>query len=100
MDNADKGKEPAATDAASLDTYSLIGMFIALLAEQAWRHIGLTMDPKTQQVKKDFERAAVAIDCIEFMTRKLEGVIPEGDAKKMRALVADLQINYAREKSA
>jgi len=100
MTSAEEGKEPDALDITSLDTYTLIAMFIGILTEQAWRHLGLRMDPKTQETKKDFERAAIAIDCIEFMTSKLEKVVPEDEVKRLRALVADLQINFAREKAA
>jgi len=57
------------------------------------------MDPKTQETRKDFERAAMAIDCIEFMAGKLEKAVPEDEAKRLRALVADLHINFAREKA-
>jgi hypothetical protein len=98
MANADEEKEPAVVDIASLDTYALIAMFIGILAEQAWRHMGLRMDPKTQEAKRDFERASVAIDCVEYMTGKLKGAVPEDEAKKLKALVADLQINFARER--
>jgi len=100
MGSADEVKEPAALDITSLDTYTLIAMFIGILAEQAWRHMGLRMDPKTQETKKDFERASIAIDCIEFMASKLGRAIPDDEAKRLRALVADLQINFAREKTA
>jgi len=41
----------------------------------------------------------MAIDCIEFMTVKLGRVVPEDEAKRLRALVADLQINFARIKA-
>jgi len=99
MASADEGKEPSVLDITSLDTYELMAMFIGILAEQAWRHMGLRMDPKTQETKRDFERASAAIDCIEFMARKLEKVVPENEAKKLRALVTDLQINFARERS-
>jgi len=99
MASAEEGKEPGALDITSLDTYTLIAMFIGILTEQAWRHLGLRMDPKTQETKKDFERAALAIDCIEFMTGRLERVVPEDEVKRLKALVADLQINFARIKA-
>lgn len=99
MTSADEKKEPNVVDITSLDTYTLIAMFIGILAEQAWRHMGLRMDPKTQETRRDFERASMAIDCIEFMMGKLERVLPEEQAKKLKALVTDLQINFAREKS-
>ena len=99
MASADEEKEPAVVDITSLDTYALIAMFIGILAEQAWRHMGLRMDPKTQEAKRDFERASVAIDCVEYMTGKLERAIPPEEAKRLKSLVADLQINFARERS-
>jgi len=89
-------KEPAILDVASLDTYFLITMFISTLAEQAWRHLGIRMDPKTQEIKKDLERASVAIDCIECMVAKIQKALPEDDIRRLKSLLADLQINYAR----
>jgi len=96
MAKAEEGKEPDVLDITSLDTYTLITMFIGILTEQAWRHLGLRMDPKTQEAKKDFDKAAMAIDCIEFMAGKLEKAVSEDEAKRLRTLVADLQINFAR----
>ncbi|MGQ9513916.1 MAG: hypothetical protein ACUVTL_02520 [Thermoproteota archaeon] len=61
-------KGPEVLDIASLDTYALLAMFISILTEQAWRHLGIRMDLKTQEAKKDLERASVAIDCIEVIS--------------------------------
>jgi len=42
-------------------------------------------------------KAAAAIDCITVMVDKLAPRLPEGELASLRSLVADLQINYARQ---
>ncbi len=86
-------------DIASLDTYHLLRLFVGILSEQAWRHIGLRMDPRTREVKKDFERARVAIDCVAFLVEKMEPILSDEERRRLRALLADLQVNFVRQKS-
>ena len=84
-------------DISFLDLYQLLELFVILLSEQAWRHMGLRVDPRTNKIKKDFERAHVAIDCIISIVDKLEPHLT-GDVKnRLRSLITDLQINYARQ---
>lgn len=83
-------------DITSLDTYTLLGLFISILSAQAWQHMGLRVKPGTDQIVKDFDRARTAIDCISFLIDKLEPHIPENEKTKLRSLLTDLQINFAR----
>ena len=57
----------------------------------------MRVDPRTNEIKKDFERAHVAIDCIISLVDKLEPQLA-GEAKnRLRNLITDLQINFARQ---
>lgn len=90
-------QEAGPVDISFLDLYQLLELFVMLLSEQAWLHMGLRVDPRTNEIKKDFERAHVAIDCIISIVDKLEPHLT-GDVKnRLRSLITDLQINYARQ---
>ena len=95
--NEAERQEARPVDISFLDLYQLLELFVILLSEQAWRHIGLRVDPRTNETKKDFERASVAIDCIISIVDKLEPHIAGDAANRLRSLITDLQINYARQ---
>jgi len=40
-----------------LDLYQLLELFVILLSEQAWRYMGLRVEPATNEIKKDFVKA-------------------------------------------
>ena len=46
-------EEPKVQDITSLDTYSLIGLFISLLSAKAWQTMGLRVKPGTDKIEKD-----------------------------------------------
>ena len=92
-----KGRTPPILDVTALDTYVLLGLFISILSNQAWQHMGLKVKPKTDKVEKDFEHARVAIDCIASLIEKLEPHIPDAEKNELRNLLADLQINFVRK---
>jgi hypothetical protein len=91
----DKAPEPL--DVTSLDVYQLLGLFIGILSEQAWQYIGLRLRPASQKVEKDMPRAKVAIDCVSYMIERLEPQVGDAEKNKLRALLADLQINFVRQ---
>lgn len=90
-------QEAGPVDISFLDLYQLLKLFVMLLSEQAWKHMGLKVDPRTNEIKKDFQRAHVAIDCIISIVDKLEPHIAENTKNHLRNLITDLQINYARQ---
>lgn len=53
--------ETGPVDISLLDLYQLLDLFIMLLSEKAWRYIGLRVDPRTNEIKKDLVKADVAI---------------------------------------
>ena len=97
MSKEEKEEEkPVAVDMTAIDTYVLITLFINILGTQAWQHLGLRVKPGTDEIVKDLKRAKVAIDCIEFLIDKVTPYIPNSEKKRIRKLLADLQINFVR----
>lgn len=94
-----KKEQAQAVDISMLDTYTLLGLFINLLGIQAWRDMGLQMDPKTSEIKTDYERASVAIDSIGFLISKLEPKLGPSEQSKLKNLLSDLQINFVQQSS-
>ena len=90
-------QEPSPVDISLLDVYQLLELFVMLLSEQAWRLIGLRVDPRTNEIKKDFARAHVAIDCIIALVDKMEPYLTSEKKDRFRNLIADLQMNYAQQ---
>jgi hypothetical protein len=91
------GKEPPGmVDVASLDTYSLLGLFVGLLAEKAWQTMGLRTKPGTDKIETDFDQARVAIDAVGFLADKLQPRLPDEEKQRLEGLVADLKLNYVK----
>ena len=90
------GEEPKIQDIASLDTYSLIGLFIGLLSAKAWETMGLRVKLGTDKIEKDFDQARIAIDTIDFLVQKLKSRVPEPDRSRLESLVGDLKLNFVR----
>ena len=93
----DEKQKAGLVDISTLDVYLLLQFFITLLSEKAWRYIGLRVDPRTNETETDFERAQVAIDCIIAIVDKLEPRLTGDEKNRLRNLITDLQINYARQ---
>lgn len=96
-DSDDKKQKARAVDVSTLDLYHLLQFFITILSEKTWRYIGLRVDPLTGEIETDFERAHTAIDCIISLVDKLEPHLTEDEGNRLRNLITDLQINYARQ---
>ena len=96
-DSAGEKQKAGFVDISTLDLYHLLQFFITILNEKAWRYIGLRVDPITGEIETDFERAHVAIDCIMSLVDKLESHLTEDEKNKLRSLITDLQVNYARQ---
>ena len=97
MSKEGENKEKAVLDIGSLDIYTLINFFIEILSLKAWRDMGLRVDPQTNTVKKDVERAKMAIDCISVLIDKLEPHVSTEDKNRLRSILSDLQINFVRK---
>ena len=100
VEKEEGNEEPTMVDLTAVDTYSLLGLFINILSAQAWQHMGLRTVPGTGEIKVDFDRAGVAVDCVAFLIKKLEPHLEEREKGRLRNLVADLQINFVRQREA
>jgi len=89
-------RQPEMMDIASLDVYSLLGLFVGILAEKAWQTLGLRTKTGTDKVETDFDQARVAIDTVSFFAEKLQPRLPEEEKRRLEGLVADLKLNYVR----
>lgn len=96
VEQSNDDEKPLTFDITSLDTYSLLALFVNILNAQAWQHMGLRVKPGTDQTERDLERARTAIDCIAFLINQLEAHVPESEGKHLKNLLADLQINFVR----
>lgn len=90
----EKGREPVGVDISALDTYTTLKLFLSILADQAWRKMGLIADPRTNKVEKDMNQAKTAIDCFQFMLKQLEAHLTEDEKNKLNNVLSDLQINF------
>jgi hypothetical protein len=84
-------------DLTALDLDQLLGLFVGILSAKAWQYMGLRLSPGKEEAEKDLVKAAAAIDCISVMVDKLAPRLPEEELTGLRSLIADLQINYARQ---
>lgn len=89
-------EEPKVQDITSLDTYSLIGLFISLLSAKAWQTMGLRVKPGTDKIEKDLDQARTAIDTVDFLVQKLKTRIPELERSGLESMVGDLKLNFVR----
>lgn len=89
--------EVGSIDISLLDIYQLLDLFIMLLSEQAWRYIGLRVDPRAKETKKDTAKAHLAIDCIISLVDKIEPNLPDKDKDRLRNLITNLQIKYVQQ---
>lgn len=88
---------PQPVDLTALDLDQLLGLFISLLVAKAWQYMGLRITPGKEDVEKDLAKASAAIDCVSYMVDKLAPSLPDEEAAKLRAMVTDLQLNFARQ---
>lgn len=89
-------RQPEMVDIASLDVYSLLDLFVGILAEKAWQTLGLRTKTGTDKVETDFDQARVAIDTVSFFAEKLQLRLSEDEKRRLEGLVADLKLNYVR----
>lgn len=84
---------------ASLSAGDMIQWVIAGLAEKAWERMGLVANPATGKITRDFEDARLAIDAVAALVDLLAPRIDPTGLRRLQALLADLRINYAAQRS-
>ena len=95
-DNQDE-EAPQALDLTVLELDQLLGIFISLLSAKAWQYMGIRLTPGKEETEKDLVRAAAAIDLVTVMVDKVASFLEEDDVGRLRSMIADLQLNYARQ---
>ena len=88
---------PQALDLTVLELDQLLGIFISLLAAKAWQYMGIRLTPGKEETEKDLVKAAAAIDLVTVMVDKVAPFLDEDDVGSLRSMIADLQLNYARQ---
>jgi len=88
---------PQALDLTVLELDQLLGIFISLLAAKAWQYMGIRLTPGKEETEKDLVKAATAIDLVTVMVDKVAPFLDEDDVGSLRSMIADLQLNYARQ---
>lgn len=94
--NSDGNSPPNVVDIASLDTYTILSVFLGLLAERAWQTMGLRAKPGTDKIETDLQEAKTAIDTVSFLVEKLQARLPDEERRRLEGLIADLKLNYVR----
>ncbi|MGC8850504.1 MAG: DUF1844 domain-containing protein, partial [Candidatus Bathyarchaeia archaeon] len=89
-------EEKARMDLSAMDIDQLLIIIIEILAAKAWQYMGIRLIPGKEELEKDMAKAALAIDCAAFMVGRLTPRLPEAEARRLKAIVTDLQINYVR----
>lgn len=89
--------EPTAPPAVPLDVYDLLRFCIGALNARAWVALGLLADPATGQLSKDLTQARIAIDCVDFLAKQLEGVAGESEKRDLAVMLRDLRLNYVNQ---
>lgn len=86
-----------AINLASLDTYSLLTVFIGILSVQAWQDMGLRIMPGKDKIEKHLDRAKTAIDCISYLIDRVDAHVSDEEKTRLRSLLADLQLNFVNQ---
>lgn len=93
----EKQEEQQTVDLTTIDIDQLLALFIGILAAKAWQYMGIRLAPDKKEAEKDLAKAAAAIDCAALLTDRLAPSLPEAEARRLRAMITDLQINYAKQ---
>ena len=92
-----EGEAPPALNLTALELEQLMGLFVGILSAKAWQYMGLRVAPGKEEAEKDLAKAATAIDCVSYVVDRLAPSVTEEELSGLRSMLADLQINYARQ---
>ncbi|OFX13080.1 MAG: hypothetical protein A2Z18_04840 [Armatimonadetes bacterium RBG_16_58_9] len=79
------------------DVYATLGFTVGMLAEQAWRFMGIRLAPGKKEPEKDLGQAKIAIDTLVFISDKLHPRITDEERSSLRELISNLQINFVQQ---
>ena len=90
-------EEPMSLDLTSFELELLIGLCINLFSAKAWQYMGVRLTPGKEEAEKDLVKAATAIDIVTVMVNTVAPYIDEDEIGRLRSMISDLQLNYARQ---
>jgi hypothetical protein len=90
-------EKPATLDLTAVELDDLLGLFIGIMSEKAWQYMGIRLAPGKTEADKDMAKAQSAIDCVAFLTEKIAPNLSPDDARRLRARITDLQLNYVKQ---
>jgi hypothetical protein len=90
-------ERPATLDLTAVELDDLLGLFIGIMSEKAWQYMGIRLAPGKTEADKDMAKAQSAIDCVAFLTEKIAPNLSPDDARRLRARITDLQLNYVKQ---
>jgi len=96
-DDVEGEEGPQPLDLTALELEQLMGLFVGILSAKAWQYMGLRVAPGKEEAEKDLAKAATAIDCVSYVVDKLALSVTEEELSGLKSMLADLQINYARQ---
>ncbi|MBC7328161.1 DUF1844 domain-containing protein [bacterium] len=79
------------------NVWDLLKAFVITLSENAWRWMGLVVNPVTGRPERDMEQARVAIDCVDILIQRLEGKLSWEETKSFKEILANLQMNFVQQ---
>jgi hypothetical protein len=94
---SEEKESPAPLNLTAVELDDLLGLFIGILSEKAWQYMGIRLAPGKSEAEKDMAKAQSAIDCVAFLTEKIASSISPDDARRLRSMVTDLQLNYVKQ---
>ncbi len=95
-DEEEKPGEPEAEELPEVSIYSLLRMFVGMVMQQAWVHLGVQMDQTKQKVQQDLPKAKTAIDTLASLVAHLQPDLEATEKRELERALADLRINYTR----
>jgi len=90
-------EEPGREGPPPPDIVDIVESMIGVLAGEAWKYMGLVVDPATGQLRRDLERARLAIDCVEALFKNLDPLLDEERRRRIRTVLSDLRLNFIRQ---
>ena len=97
VEGKEESKGPIELDLTSFELEHLIGLCINLFSVKAWQYMGIRLTPGKEEAEKDLIKAASAIDLVTVLVDKVAPYLDDVEVGRLRSMVADLQLNYARQ---
>lgn len=77
-----------------VDVYGVLRLFVSMVTEQAWIHLGLQAAPGKSETETRLPEARVAIDTLQFLRKQLEHNLDDSEKRELDRVISTLQINY------